>query len=219
VYLFGPARTPVRRAAASRAVVVVTARRGSGGRGRVGTQRWLLASLLACAACHATAQQAQPTQPPVSLEYAVQATDLYKLAPFVNWPPDEFATADAPFQICVAGADPFDDFLDKAVAGRSMGAHPFAVRRLQSVSGADGCQILFISRLTGMSTEEALAAVSGKPVLTVTDSTPEGAGGIVHFVIDQGRVAFEIDTDAAARNRLTISSKLLQLAVAIKAAP
>lgn len=219
MHVFGRTRTAVRRIAASRAVAFVTARGAGADRGRVGKLRWLLASLLVCAAGQALAQPAQPAAQPVSLEYAVKATYLYKLAPFVNWPPDEFATADAPFQICVVGADPFDDFLDKAVAGRGMGTHPFAVRRLQSVSGVDGCQILFISRLSGMSTEEALAAVSGKPVLTVTDSTPDGAGGIVHFVIDRGRVAFEIDTDAAARNKLTISSKLLELAVAIKAAP
>ena len=155
----------------------------------------------------------------VSLEYAVKATYLYKLAPFVNWPPDEFASADAPFQICVVGTDPFGDYLDKAVVGRGMGAHPFAVRRLESVDGAEDCRVLFISQLPEMAAREALAAVSGKPVLTVTDSTVPNAGGIVHFVIDRGRVGFEINTDAAARNQLSISSKLLQLAVAIKAAP
>ncbi len=202
--------------AAARGVPINTKSRVGADRGHTSKLRWLLASLLACAACGALAQ---PAAEGLSLEYAVKATYLYKLAPFVTWPPSEFATADAPFQICVAGADPFDDFLDKAVAGRGMGEHAFAVRRLESLAGAGDCQILFISHLPEMTTREALAAVSGKPVLTVTDSTAPDAGGIVHFVIDRGRVAFEINTDAAARNQLTISSKLLQLAVAIKAAP
>lgn len=204
------------RTAAARAVAIDARSSVVADRGRAGKLRWLLASLLACITCGALAQTVTDA---VSLEYAVKATYLYKLAPFVNWPPDEFATADAPFQICVAGTDPFGDFLDKAVAGRGMGAHPFAVRRLESVDGAEDCQILFISHLPQMTTREALAAVGGKPVLTVTDSTAADAGGIVHFVIDRGRVGFEINTDAAARNQLTISSKLLQLAVAIKAAP
>jgi hypothetical protein len=204
------------RTAAARAVSNDARSHVDADRGRAGKLRWLLASLLTCITCGALAQ---PATDEVSLEYAVKATYLYKLAPFVNWPPDEFATADAPFQICVVGTDPFDDFLDKAVAGRGVGTHPFAVRRLESVDGAEDCQILFISHLPEMTTREALAAVSGKSVLTVTDSTVPDADGIVHFVIDRGRVGFEINTDAAARNQLSISSKLLQLAVAIKAAP
>jgi hypothetical protein len=204
---------PSCRAAGARVVPTSLARPGHG---HAGALRWLLASVLVCVACGAWAQSATDA---VSLEYAVKATYLYKLAPFVNWPPDDFATADAPFQICVVGTDPFGDFLDKAVAGRGMGTHPFAVRRLESVDGVADCQILFISHLPEMTTREALATVSGKPVLTVTDSTAPDADGIVHFVIDRGRVAFEINTAAAARNQLTISSKLLQLAVAIKAAP
>ena len=204
------------RTAAARVVSIDARSRVGADRDRAGKLRWLLASLLACATCGALAQ---PVTDAVSLEYAVKATYLYKLAPFVNWPPDEFASADAPFQICVVGTDPFGDYLDKAVVGRGMGAQPFAVRRLESVDGAEDCRVLFISQLPEMAAREALAAVSGKPVLTVTDSTVPNAGGIVHFVIDRGRVGFEINTDAAARNQLSISSKLLQLAVAIKAAP
>ena len=203
------------RTAAARGITIDAGPRAVAECHRAGKLRWLLASLLACIACNALAQ---PVTDAVSLEYAVKATYLYKLAPFVSWPADEFATADAPFHICVVGTDPFGDFLDKAVAGRGMGTHPFAVRRLESVDGAGDCQILFISHLPQITTREALAAVGGMPVLTVTDSTAADAG-IVHFVIDRGRVGFEINTAAAARNQLTISSKLLQLAVAIKAAP
>lgn len=181
---------------------------------RVCKPKYLLALLLACMVGKALGLP--PAQAPVSLEYAVKATYLYKLAPFVNWPPTAFATATAPFRICVVGDDPFDDYLDKAVAGHSLGAHPFEVRRLDTLTPAADCQIAFISHLAPQNIREVLHAVSGTPVLTVTDSTAAGQGGIVQFVIRDGRVAFEVDTAAAARNHLTISSKLLQLAVAVK---
>lgn len=183
---------------------------------RVCKPKYLLALLLACVIGEALGQPLPPGQAPVSLEYAVKATYLYKLAPFVNWPPTAFATATAPFRICVVGDDPFDDYLDKAVAGHSLGAHPFEVRRLDTLTPAADCQIAFISHLAPQNIREVLHAVSGTPVLTVTDSTAAGQGGIVQFVIRDGRVAFEVDTAAAARNHLTISSKLLQLAVAVK---
>jgi len=185
----------------------------------------LLALLLACAAGAASAHsmqssvQASPKPPAVSLEYAVKATYLYKLAPFVNWPPEEFTSADVPFKICVVGDDPFNDYLENAVAGRRFGAHPFEVRRLASLTSGANCQIAFISHPASQSTRQALDAVSGKPVLTVIDSTAPDRGGIVQFVIRQGRVGFEINAAAAAHNHLTISSKLLSLALAVRGAP
>lgn len=181
---------------------------------RAGRLEFLLALLLACASCPSPAQ---PAPPDVSLEYAVKATYLYKLAPFVNWPPSAFAASNAPFEICVVGDDPFDNFLKDAVAGRSFGAHAFAVRKLQALTPGADCQIVFISHLSSQSIRQALDAVDGKPVLTVIDSTASpDQGGIVQFVINHGHVGFEIDTSAAARNHISISSKLLNLAVAVK---
>lgn len=176
----------------------------------------VLALLLACATGEACASAGQPSQPALSLEYAVKATYLYKLAPFVNWPPTTFTAPNEPFHICVAGDDPFGDYLERAVAGHSLGTHPFEVKRLDTLTPDAACQIVFISHLPSQSVQQALDAVSGKPVLTVVDSTLPQQGGVVHFLIRSGRVRFVIDTAEAARNHLTISSKLLNLAVAVR---
>ncbi|SEI40519.1 YfiR family protein [Frateuria terrea] len=173
----------------------------------------LLALLLACATGQARARAGQAD---VSLEYAVKATYLYKLAPFVNWPPTTFTAANEPFHICVAGDDPFGRYLEKAVAGRSLGTHPFEVRRMDSLTPDAACQIVFISHLPSQSVRQALDAVSGRPVLTVLDSTTDNPGGIVQFVIERGRVRFVIDTAQAARNHISISSKLLNLALTVR---
>lgn len=163
---------------------------------------------------------AQSPPPKVSLEYAVKATYLYKLAPFVDWPAGTFASPAAPFRICVLGKDPFHGFLEKAVAGRAMGSHPFVVRQLEgsATSGAD-CQIVFIGASDPAEIHAALRTLDGKPVLTVADSDAVAdSGSIVQFVMDNGHVRFEVDNTAARRNRLTISSKLLNLALAVKGA-
>ena len=61
-----------------------------------------------------------------------------------------------------------------------------------------------------------LKAVQGAPVLTVTDSQDNGGPkGIINFVIEEGHVRFEINDATASANGLTISSKLLSLAVAV----
>jgi hypothetical protein len=162
---------------------------------------------------------ALPPQPAISLEYAVKATYLYKLAPFVNWPPGTFHSLDAPFDICVVGPDPFDDFLEKSVSGHALGAHPFRIRRMETIGAEDDCQIVFIGYAQPEKIREALQALQGQPALTVTDSRqPDISGSIVQFVVRRGHVRFEIDNAAAARTRLVISSKLLNLALAVKEA-
>ena len=176
--------------------------------------KWVITVALVCAASESCAQ---PTPPRISLEYAVKATYLYKLAPFVNWPPDTFTAANEPFRICVAGEDPFDHYLEKAVAGRSLGTHPFAVSHIDTVTANTDCQVIFISHLQSQSVSQALEAVRGEPVLTVTDSTASpDSGSIMQFVIEHGRVRFDVNTSAATRNHLTISSKLLNLALAVE---
>ena len=173
----------------------------------------LLALVLACCGLC----DAQATQPDISLEYAVKATYLYKLAPFVDWPPNAFGSADAPFAICIVGEDPFKGFLERAVAGRSVGAHPFVVRKLDALTASTDCRIAFIGHLRAQTLNDALATVQGQPVLTVTDSNIGAhTGSIIQFVIDRGRVRFDIDVEAAARNHLSISSKLLNLATTVK---
>jgi hypothetical protein len=162
---------------------------------------------------------AQSPAPKVSLEYAVKATYLYKMAPFVKWPAGTFASPDAPFEICVVGPDPFDGFLQEAVASRGLGSHPFVVRQLGATGSGGDCRIVFIGYTGPAEIREALRAFDGKPVLTVTDSDAvDDSGSIVQFVMDSGHVRFEVDNTAAERNHLTISSKLLNLALAVKGA-
>ncbi|HEX7369514.1 MAG TPA: YfiR family protein [Rhodanobacteraceae bacterium] len=177
----------------------------------------LKAMLLALPLLPSVALSAHRPQLTVSLENAVKATYLYKLAPFVQWPAGTFASSDAPFEICVVGGNPFDHFLDKAIAGRKLGTHPFAVRWLGDAATADDCQIVFIAEPDADATRAALQVFAGKPVLTVTDTgTSNDVGSVVQFVLDHGHVRFDVDNAAAARNHLVISSKLLNLALSVK---
>ena len=147
-----------------------------------------------------------------SLEYAVKATFLYKFASFVEWPPGSFEHPSSPFHLCVAGADPFGGSIQADVAGQSVGSHPIVLRRLAKADPRSNCHAMFVSESASQPAAEALNAVSGTPVLTITDSALGTPAGIIHFVIVDGRVSFDIDNVAAARNGLVISSKLLELA-------
>ncbi|HEX7759980.1 MAG TPA: YfiR family protein [Caulobacteraceae bacterium] len=146
------------------------------------------------------------------MEYAVKAAYLYRFAPFVQWPPDAFASAASPFNLCVLGDDPFGAALDQAVRGQSVGDHPVVVRRLRAAEVATGCQILYVQDARRPALASALRGVRGAPVLTVSDQG-RGDGTIIQFVVKEGHVRFSIDTGLAAASHVTISSKLLSLAV------
>ena len=170
----------------------------------------LIASL--CLAVGVAAARSQ------SLEYPVKAAYLPKFAPFVDWPQRAFAAADSAFVICVVGPDPFGPLLDKAVAGQKLGDHPLVVRRLAAASR--DCHVLYLASQNAQQVRDGLKAVQGAPVLTVTDGARQtSAHGVVHFTLKDNRVRFAIDDQAAADNGLTISSKLMNLALSVKRRP
>jgi uncharacterized protein DUF4154 len=63
---------------------------------------------------------------------------------------------------------------------------------------------------------QMLAALAHKPVLTVTDASNGGSRGIIHFTVVGGRVRFFIDQASAAERGMTISSRLLALALGVR---
>ncbi|HEX5264311.1 MAG TPA: YfiR family protein [Phenylobacterium sp.] len=152
-----------------------------------------------------------------AVELTVKATYLYKLAPFVSWPPGVYSAPNAPLVICVQGADPFGVVLDRVTSGQAVGAHPVIVRRLAKLDPDAGCEIAYLAGGPAQSQAQALQAVEGQPVLTVTDeATGTPARGIVHLRLEAGKVRFSIDTGQAEVNGVAISSKLLALAVRVK---
>ncbi len=150
-----------------------------------------------------------------ALERAVKATYLCKLPAFVTWPAD--AQPADPFVLCVVGDRSFGALLDRAALGQTVQQRPVVVRLYQAISDKAGCQLMFVAGSQAQPVAAVLAAVHGTPVLTVTDGqTDPEQTGIIHFVLIDGHVRFEIDQRAAADNGLVISSKLLSLAARVR---
>ena len=85
------------------------------------------------------------------------------------------------------------------------------LRHITGAADAASCQILFAGSSEPKRVWTALAGV--RKVLTVGECGDASEGGaIVNFVIEDGRVRFEINTDAAELARVRISSRLLSLA-------
>jgi hypothetical protein len=151
-------------------------------------------------------------------EYQVKAVFLFNFGQFVEWPAHAYDTPQAPFVIGILGEDPFGGTLDEVVRGESVGSRSLVVRRFGNPREISDCNILFVGRNESARLAEALDAVRGRSVLTVTDI--EGAdsrGAIIVLFNENNRIRMRINLAAAKASELVISSKLLRPAVVIGA--
>ena len=170
--------------------------------------RLLLAALLGAAvAPPAAAQRVEAT------EASVKAAFLYKFAAYVEWPAAAFPAPDAPFVFGVAGNEEVAAELAKVTAGRQIGGHPVAVKRLREGETLRGVHVVFIGRAVSDRLSTFIRAAQQTALLVVTE-TERGleAGSAINFVVADDRVGFEVSLDAAEKNGLKISSRMLGVA-------
>ncbi|HEY5254925.1 MAG TPA: YfiR family protein [Acidobacteriaceae bacterium] len=153
------------------------------------------------------AQTAAPTQDDVEAAY------LYNFAKFVTWP--STAKADV-LNICILGKDPFGPTLDQIVAGESIDGRHLAVVRLSDEHSVQPCGILFIGESESLHIDQDLAAVAQLPILTVSEiSGFMEDGGTIQFVLQEDRVRFEVNLNAARKSGIGLSSQLLKVATKV----
>jgi len=166
--------------------------------------------MAAPAAREAVAQSSAPSQ------LDVQAVYLFDFAKFVRWPEGaEHGT----LTICVAGQKAYADTLTRLVKGEHINSRPVAVRMAPTPADVAGCDILFVGVSVKDQEPALLAAVEGKPVLTVSDIPGFlDSGGIIQFLVIDKRVRFSVDLHSATHSGIGLSSELLKVAVKVNGA-
>ncbi|MDP9199995.1 MAG: YfiR family protein [Pseudomonadota bacterium] len=159
---------------------------------------------------------AAPAQEAASLEYQVKAVFLLRIAQFTEWPADSEQLAQ-PFVIGVLGQDPFGSILEQAVAGERISGRPIVVRRYVGLAELAPCDLLFVAASHQHATAQVLSRLKGTQTLTVADFAGfVGRGGAVELFLDQDRVRFRIDRDAAQRAGVVLRSQLLRAAASVE---
>jgi hypothetical protein len=150
--------------------------------------------------------------PAATPEAEVKAAYLYKLASFVRWP--EGADIGSTFKVCVSGRSDVAGVLDQLVRGQQVAGRPIVIEQLRSAQAdrARGCQVLFVGR----GSPTLFSATRGLPVLTVGDRNNGTRGGVVDFLLRDGRVRLAIDRSTANAQHLELSSKLLDVAAVVE---
>lgn len=149
-------------------------------------------------------------------DYQVEAIYLYNFGKFVQWPANA-TEKNSEFAVCVLGQDPFGGALDAALAGATISGKHVIAKRISSAGESADCRILFLGSTEQGRLGKIIEAVEKQAVLTVSD-IPEFSrrGGMIEFVMQESRVRFEVNLDAAQQAGLTLSSELLKVATTVR---
>ena len=149
-------------------------------------------------------------------EYQVKAAMVYRFLSFIEIPDKAFDHPSDPITLCVFGENPFGISF-AAVEEQMVQGRPFTVIYPDSaIPGKclDGAQVVFIPSGTPLDTmRRVLRDLESRPILTVGESRGFlEMGGMINFVMSEGRVRFEINRSSTIKSGLGISSKLLRIA-------
>jgi hypothetical protein len=143
-------------------------------------------------------------------EYEVKAAFIYNFLKFIEWPEGSFS--DGTINLCILGDDPFGTVINP-VEGDFKKDKKIVIKRYNKPTGIEGCHVLFICRSEKRHLSEILNSIKGMKVLTISDTEGFAKQGVViNFYIEEDKVRFEINKDAADKAGLKISSRLLNLA-------
>jgi len=141
-------------------------------------------------------------------EHELKAAFIYNFISFTEWP----GKTGADINICTLGDDPLNISLNalqkKTAKGAAIVVHHRYIR-----DEVKDCHVVFISDSERTNFPKILSRLKFMPILTVTDSEGFAAQGVmIELALEERRIVFKINAEAAKEARLMISSKLLRLA-------
>lgn len=179
--------------------------------------RWsrLIVAVLLCLSM-ALGANAQSSASAASSEYLIKAGFIYNFAQLVQWPATAFPQPDSPIVIGILGTDPFGATIDRVIENKKLDGRNLVVKRLKwgkELKDLKECNILFVSSSEKEHIADLVNMVKWLPILTIGE-TPGFAthGGIINLTLEDNKVRFEVNIEAAKQANLNISSRLLALA-------
>lgn len=146
-----------------------------------------------------------------SVEHKVKAAFIHKFIKFTKWPKETFISDNSPILICVYGESPIwaglKNLENKAVMGRQL-----KIVKVNEPDLKKKCHIIFVSKAKKDELDSLLNKINKSGIMTIGESDGFAEkGGMINFVIVEGKLRFEINVGAIERSGLKLSSKLLRL--------
>lgn len=171
---------------------------------------WLAGLSIVCVILMTMPRGAQAQSNASTLERRVKAAFLYKFLAYTEFPPAAFADPAAPVVMVVANSDEMAADLAAITAGRSVNNRPIAVHAMGE-AGNVLAHLLFVGGADCTRVARVIHATRALLVVTECDSGLQ-QGAVINFRLIDEHVRFDVSLDAAERNNIRLSSRLLTVA-------
>lgn len=138
---------------------------------------------------------------------------MYNFTRYIQWPS---ADQNASFVIGVLGNSEIVQELQNMAQIKKVNGHSISIAVYNSVDEIGNCQMLFIPEGKSKSMEDVLAKIGSQSTLIITEKPGLGAEGSgINFIVQDGKLRFELNKTATDRANLKVSGELSKLAILI----
>jgi hypothetical protein len=150
-----------------------------------------------------------------AVEPQVKAAFLFNFVKFIEWSDDGLSSG--PVTVCVAGSPAVAGSLRAATQQQRALTRDVVVVQVSAGDLPKHCHLIYVAERDEQRARRWLEALHGSTAFSVSDCERFAQlGGVANFVVDNGRLRFAINVDAARRANLRISSRMLALATIVK---
>jgi hypothetical protein len=148
------------------------------------------------------------------VDYKIHAKFIYHFTKYVHWP--TYAAKDI-LTIGVLGNDVVFNELQSITPGKKVGVLGFKIEKISNESNFGNYNLLFVSNSQMKSFDKIVSAVSGKPILIITEKSGFARrGGDINFFIENDKLRFEINEKNITGKGMSIATDLLVLGTLVK---
>ena len=145
----------------------------------------------------------------------LKAAFLVNFIKLTKWPSDVAA-----FEVGVYKDPVFATLLTKILAGKKVQGKDITVKPQDDAALFANCHVIFVPKKVEGKLGDVFAKIkdlTGPPKLTIGEDDPFiDAGGMIAFVVAGAKIKFKVNLGPAKAKNLTISAKLLKLAIDVK---
>jgi hypothetical protein len=145
--------------------------------------------------------------------YKLHSVFIFSFARYVIWP-EGYNQGD--FEILVMGDSPIVGALEEMAKAKKVGERTIKVTKITNPSEIRKCNILFIPSSKSSQLNDVMSKVSNQSILVITEEPGLGAkGSVINFIMKEGKLAFELNQSAVAKQNFKIANELSRLAILI----
>jgi YfiR/HmsC-like len=154
-------------------------------------------------------------------EDTLKALYSYKFVLFTDWPEAKLNDSNAALEFCIIGKNPFGQPALDTIKGQPAKDKSIQVEVYHSGVLSDEslnhCHVAFISGSETQRLPTLLDSLQQFPILTISDIAGfSSRGGMITLIKSGDHIKFEINLGAIKQAKLTMSSKIIELATVVK---